>query len=207
MNMRSLLTLLLPVWLAVSPATAQNANPVGGPSLPLDVSLVRQVLEGFPTALHVFINMGSKEYALQLPDGFRMQNEPAQGRLLIPRTDNSCWMTFRIIKTPVGGINLSASACRSWLLDEYPGATITSETTVSAGGNSGPAFDLQWRSAGLKQSARVAYIPSAAGILEFKLVSSTSQFGNAANYLKNLMMSFRICPYGKRDLPPMSKFS
>ena len=186
---------------------AQDANPLAGPSLQLEVSLVRQVVEGMAPALHVFINMGFKEYALQVPDGFRMQNEAAQGRLLLQRTDNSCWISFRIIKTPVGGVNLSTSACRDWVLGEHPNAKITAESSANAGNNGGPAFDLQWKTGGFQQSSRVVYIPSAVGILEFTLVSSTSHFGDSVNYLKNVLASFRLCPNGKRDLPPLSKVS
>lgn len=206
MKMRPLLTLLFSLSLTAGPAPAQDTNPLGGPSLPLEVSLVKQVVEGMAPALHVFITLGFKEYALQLPDGFRMQNDAAQGRLLLQRADNSCWVTFRIIKTPPG-TSPSSATCRDWLLSEQPNAIITGEKSVHAGNNGGLAFDLEWRTSGFQQSARVAYVPSAVGLLEFKLVSNTSQFGESVNYFKQILASFRLCPNGKRDLPVLSKVS
>jgi hypothetical protein len=205
--MRQNISVFFAASLLLGTVAAQDANPLAGPPLALDVSIVRQVIEGMSPAVHVFINMGFKEYALQAPEGFRVQNEPAQGRLMLQRMDNSCWISLRIIKTPVGGANLSTSAGRDWVQGEFPNAKITGESSANAGNNGGPAFDLAWQTGGFQQSARVVYIPSAVGILEFKLVGNTSQFGESLNYLKNVLTSFRFCPNGKRDLPTLSKVS
>lgn len=195
------------ICLAVGTVTAQDANPLASLPLPLDVSLVRQVNPGMTPALHVFIAVGDREYALQMPDGFRMQNDPTQGRILFQRTDNSCWITFRIIRA-TSGTGLTASTCKDWLLNEHPTAKIIGETSVTAAGQGGSAYDVTWKAGGgLTQTCRTAYVPCAMGILEFTVNSSADNFASAVGFFKNILTSFRICLNGTRDIPPLSKDS
>lgn len=203
--MRQPIITLLAIAVAVHSAFAQESapNPLSGQAQPLTVAIVRQTVPGFEPIQYVFISCGTNEFFATVPAGYRIQNEPAQGRILFLKADNSCWLTARIIKPAYGSSKLTSGNCRDSLLSLHPGAAIAGESGASAGGQSGTAYDLQWISAGgLPERSRVVFISSAVGILEFTLTSSASQFPDAQNDFAHFLAGFCPNPKGSRKLPP-----
>src|SRR3977135_1002113 len=95
-------------------------------------------------------------------------------KITLTSSDNRCMMSVRIMEPLSGEANAAAAEDpRDKVLRVYPGAKITQEFSMNAGNAGGPAFDLRLSGSGDSgRMARVAFIPSAAGILEFKLESS-----------------------------------
>jgi len=78
------------------------------------------------------------------------------------------------------------------LLNRHPGAKILDPFSREAAGHSGPAFDLQWVNAGgAEQSARVAFIPSLAGVLEFGLLTTADKFPGGKAVFDSLLAGFQ----------------
>ncbi|MBM3841452.1 MAG: hypothetical protein FJ398_26580 [Verrucomicrobia bacterium] len=74
---------------------------------------------------------------------------------------------------------------------------------MSALGQSGPAFDLDWRTAGgVRRNARVGVISFPGGSLECVLTSSPGSMRQDCQSLNQLLLSLRCASLdGKLDLP------
>jgi hypothetical protein len=90
------------------------------------------------------------------------------------------------------------------LLKDHPRAKILLEFSRAAGGRTGPAFDLQWPVQGMLQAARTAFIPSAVGTIEFKLITNPKKFRSATYKYNNLLLSFCSSRNGELDIAPLS---
>jgi hypothetical protein len=67
----------------------------------------------------------------------------------------------------------------------------------------GAAFDIRWKVAeSTTASARVAFIPSTAGVLEFSLLTTTDRFLNAQADFNRLLVSFRVATNSTVKVPP-----
>lgn len=123
---------------------------------------------GRETVRHACFSLGEKKFALVLPPGFRLDTATNE-KIVLVNKDFSCLISIRIV-APV-----SLDERRESLLTQYPGAKILTESSATAAGQSGPAFDLQCNKSGIARAARVAFIPSPAGVLEFTLMGSPNE--------------------------------
>ena len=200
-------TLLCAAWLPAAPARAGDwaAAPVYSP--PLQVSVVYEPVPNMPPVPRAYVTTGTNQFAFLVPEGFRVDASNPETILLI-KTDYSCFLTFRIVGPATAGTtDLKPDSCRELLSNRFPGAKIADVFSLAAANHGGPAFNLQWTNAsGVAQSARVAFIPSAAGLLEFSLVASPGRFPAGQPPFNSLLLTFRTNEGGKLEIiPPSNK--
>jgi len=175
--------------------------------MPLAPSFETQVISQsgpgvFPTRC-AQISLGTNKFAFLVPEEFRVDtSKPA--KTIVASPDFTRIFTFSVnpwIEADAGEVN--AETCRGALLAEHPRAVILSETGVCANNQSGPLFELRWNPAtNLVRVARVAYVPSRAGVLEFNMVSSVEKSAEARADFNFILLTFRASgPDGKLALP------
>jgi hypothetical protein len=207
-------TCLVPVlfcctWLLRAPANAGEL-PADVPTGPqkFQVSFVNQ---SGPAAseqsYRACVSVGTNKFSFGAPPNFRVDAYPE--KILFNSTDYSCFLTFRIMgSAQLDSEQLKTDSYRELLLSRYPGAKILSEFSISAANRSGPAFDLQWRnSGGVMQSARVAFVPNAAGVLEFTLIARADRFSEGQQSFNAMLSSFIQGDGSKSKFPPTTTTS
>ena len=159
---------------------------------------------GLMPADRVYVTCGSNHFALLLPAGFRVQSSGARSLTLLS-DDSSCIFTFRPGQQ-LEPSELSLERCRKALLSEHPTARITQEFALWADSRSGPAFDAAWTAAGaLARLARVVFIPSTDGVLEFSMVCDPDKIEVGRRALHTILLTFRASdPNGKLQVAPLS---
>jgi hypothetical protein len=153
----------------------------------------------------VYVSAGTNQFAFTVPESFRADASNPQ-KIVLSDINYLFFLTVRFSdnRSEQAG-STQMQVCRSLALSRFPGAVIVKESVESAGGRSGPAFDLQWKnSAGAEQSARVAFVPSSAGVIEFDLLTRTSKFDDGRSFFAVLLASFRSNAAGKLRITPVS---
>ena len=163
------------------------------------VTARREDVQRATPPLRVFVTVGTNKFTFVTPDGFQVRDDPAQQRVIMVNADQTCTITFRINGAmPEGKSELDAKTCRDWVSNQHPDAQVLDEFSGNAGGRSGPGFNLQWNGSGrTARSAKVAFIPSAAGILEFSAVGSSA----VQNGFNTVILTFQASDAdGKLDI-------
>jgi hypothetical protein len=185
-----------------NPAQAQNS---GGTPSPLKVWLRREAAPFVEPRYTAMINAGKNKFAFLVPDGFYLRGDPGSGTLTLANAGGNCSLTFTVL--PSGSSHdsdLDADAFREWVLRDYSSGKIAQEFSVSAGGGSGPGFDLQWQASGtIQECKRVIFISSKAGVLKFTATTSSNNFQSVKSVLRNLLLTFRISTDGELKVPPL----
>jgi hypothetical protein len=155
-----------------------------------------------------YVTVGTNKLAFVVPEGFRADASDPQ-RIVISDVNCTCFITFRFVDLePAASKELQPDSYRDLALGRFPDARITNEYTDFVGNRSGPGFDLRWKNwGGTEQCARVAYIPSAAGVMEFSLVSSSARFEGCQTLLRTLMSSLRNNEDGPLKITPITDIS
>lgn len=153
----------------------------------------------------VYVSCGTNQFAFTVPEGFRADASNPQ-KIILSDINYTFFLTIRFSDRRSGGANpAQVEACRSLVLNRFPGATIVKESAEFASGRSGPAFDLQWKnSAGTEQAARVAFVPSSIGVIEFNLLTRSGKFSDGRSFFAVLLASFRSNEGGKLRITPVS---
>jgi hypothetical protein len=155
-----------------------------------------------------FLTIGTNEIAFTIPSGFFMDASNPQ-KILLTDPDSNYFITVRVLGQ--AGIEAGAAQVdyfRGMALNRFPQAKITSQSSQFAANHSGPSFDLQWLTAnGGAQSARIAFVPCAAGVLEFSILTRTANFKAAQTYLTVLMTSVLSNETGKIVIIPQPGYS
>ena len=157
---------------------------------------------GNETVRRAYVEHGTNRFAFVVPQGFRIDNGNPE-KVVLTKSDYSCYFTFRLIgPSPALVRELKPEAYRKLALDQHAGAAVVDESAATAAGHSGPAFDLQWKPPGAcAQSARLAFIPSPAGVLEFSVVAGTDKFQDARQSFNLVLLNFRSNEGGKLEIP------
>jgi len=194
--------LLCAAWLPAARAGDWGAAPVV-PSL-LQVSIVYEPVPNLPPVPRAYVTTGTNQFAFVVPEGFRVDASNPE-TILLTQNDYSCFLTLRIASpAPADPSDVKPDFCRALLSSRFPGAKISEAFSLAAANHSGPAFNLQWTtSGGVAQSARVAFIPSAAGLLEFSLVASPGKFSGGQPPFNSLLLTFRTNEGGKLEILPL----
>ncbi len=153
----------------------------------------------------VYVYYGTNQFAFTVPEGFRADASNPQ-KIVLSDINYTFFLTIRFNDRSSGQANsVQVATCRSLALNRFPGATIVKETSEYANSRSGPGFDLQWKnSAGTEQSARIAFVPSAVGVIEFNLLTRSNKFTDGRSYFAVLLASFRSNEGGKLRITPVS---
>jgi hypothetical protein len=149
-----------------------------------------------------FLDVGTNKIVFIVPGGFWMDAWNPQ-KIVLTAADKSSFITVRVIP----GAASDTSFFKEQALSLYPGARITQESTELVANHSGPAFNLEWLSSGVAQSARVSFIPSAAGVLEFSVLTRSTDFKDARMNLETLLSSVQTNESGKLVIVPLPDFS
>lgn len=192
--------LILAVWgayLIVSTARGADAYTIGGSeATPLQVSIKRGELIGHNQVQRAFVTSGTNEFLMVVPGGARASLAKPDQLTIVP-TDYGYYLSFRIIAFASTEAS-SSNYYRDLILTRYPGAKIIETSSEGAGGHAGPAFDLQWTTTGgVDQLVRVAFIPSAAGVLEFTLIVDEKKSAEGQSNFRDLLMNFRSNESGR----------
>jgi hypothetical protein len=150
--------------------------------------------------------VGTNLIAFIVPTGFRMDASGAN-KLVFSDDSGDFFITVRLTSTtPPAGSEIDFF--KNQALSHYPGARISNQFAAYAAGHSGQTFDLAWmNSNGGAQSARIAFVSSPAGTLEFSVLTRTVNFGDAQRYLTVLMSSVRSNETGKLIIKPLPDYS
>src|SRR6267378_620408 len=161
--------------------------------------LVRTELPNVQPPFHrAFVTSGTNKFAFLIPDGLQVHNDPLHGRINLSNVEGNRYIGFAILDpTPSEGRELSADAYREVVLNSFPNAKILEENSRVAAGRSGPAFDIQWKSAGIVQHTRVVFVATAAGVLEFTATTSPDKLSELDTDLNLVLVTFCFSTNGK----------
>jgi len=121
----------------------------------------------------IYLSAGTNQFGFIIPTGLRVDLSRAD-RITLTASDMGYFVTMRIISGhPTQG-------WRQQLLAKYPGATVDDESSTEVAGRHGPLFNLRWKpEGGVDRAVTVAFVPSAAGVLEFALVADQHKASDA----------------------------
>jgi hypothetical protein len=205
--------LLLTGFLFTSSAFADEASPETPATVPapatnrpaFNASLRHGETVGNEQIQRAFLTIGASQVAFIVPTGFFMDASDPQKIVLSDNTGLS-FITVRV--RPKSEVSADTDFFKTQALGRFPGAKISSQSTEIAVNHSGPAFTLDWAGPdGGAQSARVIFIPCAAGVLEFSLLTRSANFKDAQLYLTVLLSSLRTNESGKLVIVPLPSAS
>ncbi len=150
-----------------------------------------------------FLDSGTNKIVFIVPGGFWVDASSPQ-KIVLTATDKNCFITVRVLP----GAGSDPSFFRQQVLSLYPGAKITQEATEFVANHSGLAFNLEWLNPnGVAQSARISFIPTAAGVLEFSVLTRSADFKDARMHFESLLSSVQTNEGGKIVIVPLPDFS
>lgn len=143
---------------------------------------------GFRTSRCVYVNMGVARFSFRVPEGSRASTA-TEDRINVIKNDYSCVVSLRAATGECATQN--PQRLKEALLGRFPDMRLTGERSIMAADNTGPAFDFIHESDGLKRKTRVAFVPSAAGILEFKMTTAPDTFEANQDIFNEIVNTFR----------------
>ena len=184
------------------PAPAQDYSSA---PLPLQVWLRREAAPFVITRYTAMISQSKNKYAFLVPEAFYMRGDPASGTLTLANAEGNCSMTFSIIPNDTSdGTGMTDDALRERALRECPSGKIVEEFQGFAGGGQGPGFDLQWKASDkLTECKRIIFVFTRAGLLEFTVKTSSTNFEKAKSSLKGAVSSLQFSTDGVLKVPPL----
>ncbi|MBI5801571.1 MAG: hypothetical protein HZA92_12735 [Verrucomicrobia bacterium] len=186
---------------------AQTAATNGTPDFKLTTT--RHELDGIGHYFRAVAKVGTNQFAFIVPKGYLIRVDEPNRQLRAVEREDKCAITVRFLETSTNGVDkatgsLKPEVFRELLLQRYPTGRITQESSLSAGGRDGPAFDFTWKNeGGFSLQNRVAYIPTPAGVVEFNLLTSAADKEEFTYALNSLMLTFRFSDKGKIELPEL----
>lgn len=195
---------------AVLRDSIQNINSPESSSAPkplLRLNNSYQTIHGGVNIGTVVVAAEQTKFSFILPFGWLTQSEASEKTIRLVRPGDEFIITIHIVETGSLGIpQLSRDLLREKLVPRFPEGSIMDETFVSALGQSGPAFDVEWRAASnIFRASRCAFIPFSGGYLECNLTAAPNKFRQARNEFNQLLLSLRSAPVnGKLDFQPVT---
>lgn len=213
MTLRSLLLSFAGLLAATVAARAQETKPVAATNAPppaFEVKTAREELPGLGVFYRAYLNAGTNKMAFLIPRDFGLRADAERRKVVLFDRDERCFITVQYLG-PVpppekpGAPALKADTYRDTLLQRYPSAKVIEKFELAAGGKTGPAFDLALRDPiGAPRQFRAAFIPTAAGLVEFNLQTSVENFAAFLPAFNSLMITFRATAGGRLDIAPLS---
>jgi hypothetical protein len=153
------------------------------------------------------IAVGTNQFAVNVPDGFRYDPSPSGEGVTLVSLDYAKVIVFRIFDSAATeDKTVDSSACKEALLGRFAGAKVLSESSERVGGSFGPCIELQWTGpSGVAQRGRFIFCSSRAGVLEFSITCRPEKWGEAQTDLTPVLSLFRQSdPQGIIKLPVLS---
>jgi hypothetical protein len=182
-----------------APAQVSTNHPV------FTAELRNESAPGLRSISRAYLRCGTNQFAFLVPPGFRLDASDGT-KVVLTSPDYGTLITLQL-REPLSATTAAETKemCRQSLIEQYPNASISLEFSRAVDGLSGPAFDLSRRIAGgAVELVRAVFIPSPAGVLEFKLVCSPARFRKASYRFNSLLLSFRAGHDGKLEIVPLS---
>ena len=192
-----------PVLNSALPANAQTTDnqPV---NIPFAASIHTGEKIGFEEVRRINLTVGTNEFAFVLPRGLNLRvDASAPDKITISSADCSYFLTVRLISFT--GQNLGEGELnalyKNLVLTQYDGASALEESSVTADGQSGPAFEANWYvgNTNTRRVVRVGFVPTQAGILECSLVTDPKKSAEAKSALSTVLMTLRSNRAGKLE--------
>lgn len=159
---------------------------------------------GFEAVRRVHLSVGTNEFAFILPRGINLRADgSATDKFTITSADCSYFVTLRLIAGPAPetGEAESTALFKNIFLGQYEGASNIEDSSASADGFTGPAFDANWYVGNMntRRAVRMCFIPTLAGILECTVVADPKKASEAKSVLGSVLMTFRSNRNGKLE--------
>jgi hypothetical protein len=153
----------------------------------------------------VYLTLGTNQFALTVPEGYRVDASDPQ-KMVFSDAHDTCFISFHFMDpSPDASDQSGTDSWRNLALSRYPDAIVTDQTSEFAGSHAGQAYELRWvNSGGAEQAARIVFIPSRAGVMEFNLISSPKYFDAGRYVLRVLLASLRTNEGGRLEITPLS---
>ncbi len=174
--------------------TTSDGPAAGSPLAPTTLNATVQdgEIRGHEQARRVVMSVGGRRLMLAVPQDFRALIANPEKVVLVNR-DYSCVVSFRIAGSGSGAASSpDVDLCRTWLSAQFLDLRVQEEFSMTAANGRGPAFDLNCKVDGVARVARVTFIASPVGVLEFNSFSSPEKFESAKATLRLVLRGFRI---------------
>lgn len=189
----------------VSRSCAADISNNAWPVIPFTIAVKSESVTSAGTVYRAYVSSGTNVFSFVIPADFRLGDSSPQ-KMVMVGVSHASHLTLRIF-SPMSS-EPKAEFYRNILLSSYTDARVTDEFSRSAANHTGLAFDLLWKnSAGGRQFARVAFIPTPAGILEFSLITTPDKFSGWQNSFDSWLLSIRSNATGKSPAAPSTPSS
>jgi hypothetical protein len=201
------LTILLAFCCATAASAIAQGLDAGIAAVPVPLSAtVRQEEVAYDVPRYtVSVTQGTNNFAMRVPVGFYLRNDPASGTMVLANRDGNCSISFSALR-PVSddAPAFTADDYRNTVLRENPSAAITSEFSRGTALGAGFGYDLQLKAVrGFSESKRIMYFSSPAGLLVITGKTSRDQFTSFTHVLDGFIMSIQCSTTGRVTLPPL----
>ncbi len=138
------------------------------------------------------------QFSFIVPEGHRMIPQQGSKKVIFVGPDSFAMMSVEIIEVGVDAPKEPKAAdLRASVLAAEPGAQVIEEFTLSAGGSTGPAIEIEWgssASAKTKLCRRVTRILMGASIVEFQRSCFVTKRAELDVWFNSLLVTFRAAP-------------
>lgn len=156
---------------------------------------------GYPAAS---LTCEGTRFGWLLPGDFRAEQVNADSLMLSSDTRDR-FIKVRVLAGLKGGGMPDVPLLGELVAGRQPSAVLRGPFERSAGGGSGVAFDLQWPFQGSSQTARIVFVASPAGVVEFSLVCHAGAFDQGLNDLNMMLTTLTVAEDGAPlDMPLLS---
>ena len=172
---------------------------------PMQVFIRTELPSVQPPFHRAFVTSETNKFAFLVPDGLQLHSDPLRGRINLSNVEGNRYISFSILDpSPSEGRQLNVDVYRDVVMNSFSNAKILEESSRVAAGHNGPAFDVQWMSAGIVQHTRVVFVATGAGVLEFTASTSPDKFRALDSDFSLVLGTFSYSTDGKLEVPPVS---
>ncbi len=191
--------------------TALSCGTVHAQDADADAALFKGKLERLPLhcdppLFRAYVTAESGKFAFIIPSGYRTRGG-SSSNIKLCNLEGNCQITFTVLDpTPRGPDPLNPDTYRDVVQALHPKGKIIEQLCPGVAGREGVGFDIQWETTNkFAQCTRVAFIPTATGLLEFTATSSPQNFSNVRYQLNEVMAGFQaVTPDEKLVVPTIS---
>ena len=117
-------------FLLWAPAGVARADEPAANATPLQTSFVPEPVHFKEPVYRAYVNAaGGSKFAFLVPQGFRIQGDPAKGKLTLVNAQGNCTLTFSVLDpAPAGDRTLNPDTYREMVISRHPKATILQES-------------------------------------------------------------------------------
>lgn len=194
--MRHLTLALCCVSLLVTQARGEDASTR---VQPVAASVQREPINTVVPIFRAFVNVGTDKFTFLIPETFRMGGDASLGKLTLSSVESDTLITLNFMGPPTGdGKDATISTWREMLAKRYAEGRFGQQFSRPVVGHSATGVDVEWKGpAGLAQTTRAIFVPTAAGPLELTVTAGTKKFHEAQITFSEFLGSLTASVDGK----------